>query len=156
MKTQQRQQLFNIAAHLQNKLLESGFIIHRYNAISTNSIYLKLDYGVANSIRISDHRGKEKLHYKYSIIAGLKSSYIDNHGEYMRFYYSPSDIQIMLDEITRAKAFKISRFGETSYKEKMLEFREQAKNSKGFWQQASRILNNGKQVYELFNEGVKI
>lgn len=27
-----------------SKLLELGFIVHRYNSISTTSIYLKLDY----------------------------------------------------------------------------------------------------------------
>lgn len=29
------------------KLLALGFIVHRYNAYSTNSIYIKLDYGVS-------------------------------------------------------------------------------------------------------------
>ena len=46
----------NIADYIQSKLLEYGFKIQRYNAYSTNSIYLKLDYGVCNSIRISDHK----------------------------------------------------------------------------------------------------
>ncbi len=33
-----------IAEILVKKLKELGFIIHRYNAFSTNSIYLKLDF----------------------------------------------------------------------------------------------------------------
>ena len=32
------------ANYLQNKLLLNGFTIHRYEAYSTNSIYLKLDW----------------------------------------------------------------------------------------------------------------
>ena len=33
-----------VANYLQTKLLENGFIIHRYEAYSTNSVYLKLDW----------------------------------------------------------------------------------------------------------------
>ena len=33
-----------IAEILVKKLKELGFIVHRYNAYSTNSIYLKLDF----------------------------------------------------------------------------------------------------------------
>lgn len=43
------------------KLLDMGFIVHRYYAYSTSSIYLKLDYGIACGIRIADHLGKKKV-----------------------------------------------------------------------------------------------
>ena len=33
-----------IAEILINKLNELGFIVHKYNAVTTNSIYLKLDF----------------------------------------------------------------------------------------------------------------
>ena len=35
-----------MAKILINELSELGFTIHRYNAVTTNSIYLKLDFGV--------------------------------------------------------------------------------------------------------------
>ena len=41
-----------IAKVLVQKLLDMGFTVHRYNAVTTNSIYLKLDYGVCCGIRI--------------------------------------------------------------------------------------------------------
>ena len=74
--------LKEIAQYLENKLLEQGFIIHRYDSYSTNSIYLKLDYGVMNSIRISDHKGKQYLSYKYNIECGIKVAkwYKDDRG----------------------------------------------------------------------------
>lgn len=50
-----------VADTLCRRLLSAGFIVHRYDAYSTNSIYLKLDCGVCNSIRISDHTGKSYL-----------------------------------------------------------------------------------------------
>ena len=74
--------LKEIAIYLENKLLEQGFIIHRYDSYSTNSIYLKLDYGVMHSIRISDHKGKSYLSYKYNIEYGIKVAkwYKDDRG----------------------------------------------------------------------------
>ena len=44
--------------------LKGKVIIHRYDSISTNSIYLKFDYGVACSLRISDHNGYKHLDYQ--------------------------------------------------------------------------------------------
>lgn len=41
-----------IAKVLVQKLLDMGFTVHRYNAVTTNSIYLKLDYGVCCGIRL--------------------------------------------------------------------------------------------------------
>ena len=42
---------------LTTKLLDIGVIVHRYDAYSTSSIYLKLDYGLSCGIRIADHPG---------------------------------------------------------------------------------------------------
>lgn len=67
--------LDEIANKIQSKLLDKGFIIHRYNAYSTKSIYLKLDYGVGNSIRISDHIGKGHLQYRYNVLTTVKKPY---------------------------------------------------------------------------------
>ena len=46
---------------LADKLIEElkikcpDLIMHYYHSYTSNSIYIKLDYGAANSIRISDH-----------------------------------------------------------------------------------------------------
>ena len=60
--------LNDIANDIIKTLKSIGFVIQRYDAYSTNSIYLKLDYGVCNSIRISDHTGKKYLKYRYNVI----------------------------------------------------------------------------------------
>ena len=64
-----------IAKVLVQKLLDMGFTVHRYNAVTTNSIYLKLDYGVCCGIRIADHNGKKKYHYRFNVekvIVGIR------------------------------------------------------------------------------------
>ena len=53
-----KNEINSLADYIANRLISEGFIVQRYNAYTTNSIYLKLDYGVCNSIRISDHPGK--------------------------------------------------------------------------------------------------
>lgn len=60
----------DLAAYVCDRLV-GKVLIHRYDAYSTNSVYLKFDYGVANSLRIADHAGKEYLSYRFNIILTL-------------------------------------------------------------------------------------
>ena len=64
----------DIANILIDKLLNMGFIVHRYNAYSSNSIYLKLDYGLSCGIRISNHPGKKKYSYRFNVIKDYKDN----------------------------------------------------------------------------------
>lgn len=52
----------DLAAYVCDKLA-GKVLIHRYDAYSTNSVYLKFDYGLGNSLRLSDHTGKAGLNY---------------------------------------------------------------------------------------------
>lgn len=72
-------------------------LIHRYDAYSTNSVYLKFDYGVANSLRIADHAGKEYLSYRFNIILTLTEPKNDLSGRFPRNYYPPD----MADAVIR-------------------------------------------------------
>lgn len=76
----------DLAAYVCDKLA-GKVLIHRYDAYSTNSVYLKFDYGLGNSLRLSDHTGKAGLNYRFNIITTLKSLGIETSGEYPRFYY---------------------------------------------------------------------
>lgn len=62
----ERQQCQQVANQIENQLLNAGAIVHRYDAQS-GSVYLKIDYGVGYSIRISNHRTKKDLNYKFNI-----------------------------------------------------------------------------------------
>ncbi len=77
----------DLAAYVCDKLA-GKVLIHRYDAYSTNSVYLKFDYGLGNSLRLSDHTGKAGLNYRFNIITTLKSLGIETSGEYPRFYLS--------------------------------------------------------------------
>lgn len=76
-----------VAKQVQEFLLNNDFIVHRYNAYSTNSIYLKIDCGLCKSIRISDHRGKGYLRYTYNILKDVNSSYSVVDNGVLRYMY---------------------------------------------------------------------
>ena len=49
------------ASILSNELINRGFLVHRYNAYSTSSIYLKLDFRCCLWYKNCRPPGKEKI-----------------------------------------------------------------------------------------------
>lgn len=130
--------LNDIAESLISALLDRGFVIQRYDAYSTNSIYLKLDYGVSNSIRISDHRGKEKLNYRYNI--GVDQYvYRKEEGRFVRYYFPVSQIEKLVALIEDERIQKIRKYGTKAYFRYMEKNKEEGRSLPGFWQKARLI-----------------
>lgn len=116
---------------LLNDLDYYGFILQYYEAYSTSSCYVKLDYGISNSIRIADHKGKDKYPYRFNLMIGLDKSY-ENGG---RFYYSIEDYDKMISDIKKFKDEQLDKYG-FSYYEYMLKNKKEGKTKKGFWSKA--------------------
>jgi hypothetical protein len=76
-------------------LCNLGIAIHVYHAYSTSSIYIKLDYGALGSIRISDHNGKERYHYKYNVRTDIEECYSEDR----RNFYPASKVNVLLCDI---------------------------------------------------------
>lgn len=108
-----------------------GFILQYYEAYSTSSCYIKLDNGVSNSIRIADHKGKDKYPYRFNLMIGLDKSY-ENDG---RYYYSVDDYEKMIQDIRHFRDEQLDKFG-FNYYEYMLKNKKDAKFKKGFWEKA--------------------
>lgn len=125
-----------VADYLVEQLKGQGLTIHRYDATSTHSIYLKLDFGVAGSIRISDHKGKRYLHYTYNVETWRKEYDvgIDKRGNF-RYYYPPT--KEMLDKlVAEAKQRADERhkkYGDEKYAEYMRKNQEQGLQTKKDW-----------------------
>ena len=132
--------LENAALYIQTKLLEKGFIIHRYNAYSTNSIYLKLDYGAMNSIRISDHKGYDHLSYKYNIDINYKGngSWKKDTKGLWKFFTSThkKSLDALIDIILADKLLKKTKY---NYEQLVIKFKGDISNQKGFWEQAYEV-----------------
>jgi hypothetical protein len=130
-------ELISIADNIVQVLKSNGFVIHRYDAHSTNSIYLKLDYGVCNSIRISDHSGKKYLKYRYNVIWNGDEK--QEQDTYERFYFNQKSLDKMINKIISDRNQKIERYGQLGYDYFMKKNNEDNHNKKGFWKQAKLI-----------------
>lgn len=127
----------HIAQQIIDRLKAEGFIIQRYDAYSTNSIYLKLDYGVCNSIRIADHPGKKHLNYRYNLMLKYeKYRYETTKEDWVRHYYPIEMIDKMIAQILEDREIKQKRFGPEQYRVFMRQHFVQHQDSAGFWSQA--------------------
>ena len=121
-------------------LIDNGFAIQRYDALSTNSVYLKVDYGVCNSIRISDHIGYSHLSYKYEMLIGKMNGreYIKKNG-YLCTRYGANDYRELIADIVKSREYKLDKYGYDGY-EKLIEMQISKNRDKpGFWEKARLI-----------------
>lgn len=104
---------------LVSKLLDMGFIVHRYNSHSTSSIYLKLDYGLSCGIRIADHPGKKKYSYRFNVIKDyVGNKVIIKDGLICRFY-DFNELDSVLKAVQQEKQQKINKYGLENYQRYM-------------------------------------
>lgn len=117
------------------KLLEDldkeGYVLHYYEAYSTSSCYIKLDYGLSNSIRIADHKGIDKYNYRFNLMFNLDKSYIDGD----RRFYSIEDYDKLISDINEFKAEQLNKYG-IRYFDLMVKNKNDKDNRKGFWQKS--------------------
>lgn len=83
------------------KLLDMGLIVHRYNAHSTSSIYLKLDYGLSCGIRIADHPGKKKYSYRFNVIKDYKGDKVILKDGLICRFYDFNELDSVLDAVQK-------------------------------------------------------
>lgn len=117
--------------------LDGKVLIHRYDAYSTNSVYLKFDYGVANSLRIADHAGKKHLAYRFNIILNLTEPKNDLSGRFPRNYYPPDMVDQVIEDILAGAEAKRARY--RNYEKVMESAKEKAAHERGFWEQARLV-----------------
>ena len=137
-----KNELENLADSIANRLAGEGFIVQRYDAKTTDSIYLKLDYGVCNSIRISSHAGKKRLKYRYNIGPFIDGFHVVR-DKYERFYYPEDEMEAMITQIIEDRELKLSLYGCESYAGYMLKNKNDKAGSPGFWREA--VLLNGRE-----------
>ncbi|MCI8397688.1 MAG: hypothetical protein HFJ52_08860 [Clostridia bacterium] len=97
------------------KLLDIGFIVHRYDSHSTSSIYLKLDYGVSCGIRIADHPGKKKYSYRFNIIKDYKGDKVVYKDGLICYFYDYDELDKVLEEVQKEKQNKLNKYGLSNY-----------------------------------------
>lgn len=118
-------------------LKASGFVVQHYEAFSTDSIYIKLDYGVCNSIRISDHPGKRHLQYRYNVITTLRKQKTERSPQgWSRHFYPPTQVRELVRHILHDKARKIEQYRQEGYEFMMKRNKNMNADEPGFWSQS--------------------
>lgn len=127
--------LNKIAKQMIKELKKHGITIQYYHAITSNSIYLKLDYGMAHSVRISDHHGNNKLRYRYNV--SLNSNFkkvtrVSNKAGY-RYYAPPNQVRELVKLIVRERYSRIKFLTKERYEKEMQITYLQNEGRNGFW-----------------------
>lgn len=125
------------ADYVVSKCKGLGFQVMRYDAYSSNSVYLKLDDGVVGTIRISDHRGKKHLRYKYNLIKGCYRHKRNDKG-IDRYFFPMSDIEILIEKLVYDRQVLKDKYGE-NYGKYMRMNRERGQEKNGFWRKAQYV-----------------
>lgn len=97
------------------KLLNMNFVVHRYNSYSTNSIYLKLDFGVACGIRIADHPGKKKYHYRFNVLKDYVGNEVISENNLVSYFSNYNELDKLLNAVKKEKQNKVNKYGIQNY-----------------------------------------
>lgn len=108
--------LGDVADKLIATLKEKGFHVMVYRSKSSKSAYIKLDYGVNHTIRLSDHEGKKHLAFKYNLLKGIETPYstFTEHG-HLRHFYPVYMADQMVKDIVRSREMKMTEHGVFPY-----------------------------------------
>ena len=89
-------------------------IIHYYHSYTSNSIYIKLDYGAAISIRISDHdKAVNGYIYKYEIRTDKTLSWHRFENDTYKIMYPATQIEQLANKIAKERDKKIREKGQS-------------------------------------------
>lgn len=123
-----------MANELAEKLKKQNIVVQRYRRKKDNSIVLKLDYGVLNSVQIrEDVKENDDLHYKYNVIYQLLDKKItrekNDYGVVVRYFYPFTKKNELLMQVLEDRMKKVLKYGEKNYiffmKENKLKLEEQ-------------------------------
>lgn len=129
----------NLADNIIGHLKANGFILHVYKGV--NSIYIKCDYGVCNTIRVANHPGKKHLQYRYVIGPHInKIRTANNNHKYPTYEYPADKAFLLITAIIQQKRKLLDRYGEDGYR-RLMEYRKPDEKTKsyGFWRDCVRV-----------------
>jgi hypothetical protein len=122
-----------------DNLKRQGVVIQRYDSYTTRSIYLKFDYGVCNSLRISDHPGKKHLSYRYNVIHGSQTYSTKTRQGWDMHFFSSNNLTGVIEKILADRQEKINKYGLKHYQHFMEQNRILNEGEQGFWEKSKIV-----------------
>jgi hypothetical protein len=134
-----KQQIQKIAGDISTALLSLGFTLHRCDSKGTNSVYLCVDYGLCNQIRISDHPGKPKYNFRYNVLLNLQEKIETTGLDCERFFYPPDCVEDLLSDIGCRLSQRMGELGVQGYLAEKERLRLKHIDEPGFWANAEEV-----------------
>ncbi len=68
-----------------------------YNRAATGSLYIKFEL-IPHSLRVGDHRGRQKYRYRWNLRDDIAKSFVNNNGHEMR-HYPMHELEAMVQDM---------------------------------------------------------
>lgn len=128
-----------LADEVARALVAEGFTVHRYDSASTRSVYLKLDWGACNSIRVSDHPGHPHIRYRYNIGTWVEEA-MEVEETYPRFFWPADGASDLVAKCATDRDTRIGWSGQGGYARIVERKKREARRAeRGFWTHARKV-----------------
>lgn len=131
--------LHEIKDTIVKSMKENGVSLLYYSSYSTHSLYLKLDNGLLNTVRISDHPGKKHLNYRYEIGPHIKEFKVDHSKKYKSYMFPSDEVDKLISTILEDRKDKMEKYSPSGYTYFYEKNAREHANDKGFWSSARSI-----------------
>ena len=71
-----------------------------YYRAASGSIYIRFACKALGSIRIADHKGRDKYHYKWNLRADIENHHTETNNKGSQFFYAFTEIEDMAQHIS--------------------------------------------------------
>ena len=132
----------NIALSIQSELKNRGYAVHRFDDYLNRTIILKVDYGLLDTIRISEKADSLNFPYKYNVRMDLKRERVVSEDSKVRYYFPYENHSKLFDTIDFYYSECKSKYGEKWYSDKLKELENTCLYGFGksyFWRKAYRV-----------------
>lgn len=122
----------SLAQSISDKLKRYNIDTLIYHAKATDSVYVKLDYGALNTIRISDHTGYATYAYRYNIdiTDNTDTIYTVLNNQYECIFFGTKAIDELINRILIKRAHLIKTY---NYATIVKNKKNELKTNKGSW-----------------------
>lgn len=127
---------------VERRMVANGVVVQRYDSYSTNSVYFKFDGGLANSLRIGDHKGKKHLNYMFMVDINHFGNMKITKDKFFQYTYGSTkkNIARLIEHIMRHRYKRINQYPNiTAYREAVKRQFMTRSDQRGFWSQAKLI-----------------
>lgn len=104
----------DIAQRIAFILKNKNFDVHIQKSRTTKSVYIKIDYGLGCTIRVSDHQPRKVSSYRYNVLPTVEKSFEKNDGS-VHYYYDYSQIHFLINDISKRRKFIFNKIGRKHY-----------------------------------------